>query len=129
MPGNRRNRDDVLLLALAAGRSAVEAAQVAGVSESTVARRLQDPAFRQKLRDLRARVIDEAAGLLAAGAARAAQVLIDLLADPDARIRLGTATALLDRAAKYRELVELEAKVAKLAEELAKLRRSTDEAG
>jgi hypothetical protein len=47
--GRRKAADDTLVLALASGATAVSAAEVARVSESTVYRRLRDPEFRARV--------------------------------------------------------------------------------
>ena len=51
---------EALAVQLASGATAVEAAAAAGCSTRTVFRRLEDEAFRQRVRELRDRLIGEA---------------------------------------------------------------------
>ncbi len=61
--GERKNADHALMLALAFG-STVEGA--AGVSETTVYRRLNDPGFQRELNKLRSDMVQRATGMLTA---------------------------------------------------------------
>jgi hypothetical protein len=106
--------DDLLALALAAGRDVAEAAAAAGVSERTAYRRLADPAFKRRVAELRAGMVDRASGRLADGMADAAAALRDLLGHPDGRVRLGAARAMLEAGVRVREAAELEARLAAL---------------
>lgn len=60
--GSRKNADEALLLALACGATVESAARSAGVAERTAYRRLNDPAFRRRLQDLRADMVQRTAG-------------------------------------------------------------------
>jgi len=93
MPRNRR-ADELLLKALACGSSVESAAQAAGVSVSTVRRRLRTAAFRKKLQALKADITERAAALLAAASGEEAKTLVSLLKDPaPAAVRLRAALA------------------------------------
>jgi hypothetical protein len=89
--------DELLALALAQGKTRVEAAVVAGVSERTVYTRLSDSDFTRRVSDLRADLVNTSVGRLAAAAASAASTLEELLgvATPPT-VRLGAARAVLD---------------------------------
>jgi hypothetical protein len=106
--GGRKTADDALALALAAGRTAREAAAACGLSERTAYRRLADPAFRRRADALRADLVDRALGRLADGMADAADTLRLLLGARSESVRLGAARALLEVGAKLRESVDLE---------------------
>jgi hypothetical protein len=65
--GGRTIADDALAAALAEGKTVRDAVVAAGVSERTAYRRLGDPAFRQKVSEIRARMLERAAGVMADG--------------------------------------------------------------
>lgn len=115
MAGNGRVRGEpALIAALAAGRSMPQAAREAGCSERTVARRLADPGFRAKVNEARGQALASALGRLASSGVAAAEALTGLLADENAGVRLRAAVATLELAAKMRESVELEERLARL---------------
>ena len=118
----RHNGDAALLAALAGGASHQEAAALAGVSERTAYRRLEDPAFRQQLAGARSELIARATGRLAAACSAAAATLAGLLKADSETVRLGAARSILELAIKLRDAEELEARIATL-EEQAELRK------
>ncbi|MEN6525867.1 MAG: hypothetical protein ABFD84_10480 [Candidatus Polarisedimenticolia bacterium] len=109
------NRDALLAAALAAGATQDEAAEAARVSRRTLVRRLNDPAFRARLSDARGLLFREAADLAAGRSRLALETLRELLgpAQPPA-VRLGAARALIETAARLREVVDLGARVEEL---------------
>lgn len=125
MAGRRTSKDDALALQLAGGRTIVEAAELAGVHERTARRWLDDAKFRAKVQDLRGRMIDVAAGKLAAGMGAAADVLVDVTAGrlfgkaADRRVR--AARSLLEFGLRVKELTELEKQLAELTERVNRL--------
>ena len=74
-----RKADDALVLALACGLSAEQAAKQAGVSPATVYRRLQEPAFQQRAEELRHEMLARAAAMLTAAGVESVRTLADLL--------------------------------------------------
>jgi transposase len=116
MPGHKHQRDEALLLALASGQTAVEAAKAAGVSESTVGRRLKNRAFRRRLWDLRCQVVKDASARLAALMTKAADKLGTLLDSATeqsvlqaARVVLGQGRSLYETALLQERIEELTA--------------------
>src|SRR5215831_16733410 len=100
----RQGVDPQLLLALACGASAAAAARQAGVSESTVHRRLADPAFRHQLQALRADMVQRSSGMLTAATGEAVKTLIALQKEPTPpATRLGAARAVIELGIKVRE--------------------------
>ena len=100
--------DPQLLLALACGASAESAAGKAGVSESTVRRRLRDPGFRRKLDKLRASMHVRIADQLTASGTEAVRTLVQLLQSSNpANVRLGAARSVVELGAKMRETADL----------------------
>lgn len=96
MAGSRKSqRDDALVLLLAAGETVASAAAETDISERTIYRRLADPDFRRRVADTRAQFVREADGKLRNSMNRAADILILLLDSPLPAVKLKAATALL----------------------------------
>lgn len=106
--------DHLLVVALAAGRTHEDAAREAGVSRSTVVRRLEDPQFRRDVSRRRGELVDRAAGLAADKLADAVRALVGLLASPNHAVRLGACKALVGTVLQLREATELEERVVAL---------------
>ncbi|MBP3957169.1 hypothetical protein J8F10_18050 [Gemmata sp. G18] len=115
----RAGADDALVSALAAGRTARESAALAGVSERTVARRLHDPAFADRIRALRSAALVAAAGRLTDGSTAAADVLRGLLTSEDEHVRHKAAVKLIELGLRISEVLELDRRVADLERLLA----------
>lgn len=114
----RKQADQQLLLALACGATVENAARKAGVSESTVYRRLADPDFRRQLQGFRADMVQRTAGTLTAAATEAVKTLLALQqASVPAAVRLGAARAVLEIGMKLREVADLEDRLAALEEQ------------
>jgi hypothetical protein len=112
-----RKADDALLLALACGLNAEQAARQAGVSVSTAYRRLDDPAFRVRLDALRRDMLARASAMLTAAAVEAVRTLADLLKPANGpAVRLNAARSVLEHGVKLRGLVEVEDRLADLEE-------------
>jgi hypothetical protein len=60
----RRQADDMILMALACGATLEAAAAKAGVSKTTVQRRMQDPAFKARLQEFRSDMVKRNASTL-----------------------------------------------------------------
>jgi hypothetical protein len=103
----RRDADELLAAALAAGKTARDAAAAVGVAERTVFRRLADDPFRRRVSELRAGMVAAAAGRLADSMAAASDVLRALLADPDPDVRHRAAVKVIELGARLTELAEL----------------------
>jgi hypothetical protein len=115
----RRSADDLLMLALACGATLENAARQAGVSESTVRRRVKDPEFQRKLQALRADMVQRTSGALTAAGTESVRTLLDLqkpTAPP--AVRLGAAKATWELGLKVRETAELEQRLAALEEQV-----------
>ena len=111
----RKKGYEALALALAAGQTLRDAAAAAGVTEMTAYRRWREPAFRQRVSELRAEMIGRAVGKLADNMSESADVLRQLLAeDVKATVRLGAARANLELGVKLHEATELEERLAAL---------------
>jgi type II secretory pathway component PulF len=116
----RRNVDHNLLTALACGATVEAAARSAGVSESTVYRRLRQPAFRQRLQEVRADMVQRTSAMLTASGMEAVKTLLALQqASTPASVRLGAARAILELGLKVREVADLERRLSALEQQLS----------
>jgi hypothetical protein len=122
--GARDSADDVLVAALAAGKTRRAAARIAEVSEATVYRRLQEEDFIRLVADARAEMVGRALGQLSGGAAEASITLRQLLRKGDDKIRLGAARALLEFVLKVQDQADLERRLSDLESKLKEKRPS-----
>jgi hypothetical protein len=113
--GARTQEGEKLVLALACGATVEAAARQCGLGESTVYRRLKDPAFKARVQEARSEMVRRSAGMLTAAAGESVRTLLALQREtaPPA-VRLGAARAVLELGIKVRELAELEARLAAL---------------
>jgi hypothetical protein len=114
-----KQAEQALLLALACGATVENAARKAGMSERTAYRRLDDAAFVQQLRRVRAEMVQRTAGMLTGAGLGAVKTLVDLQdATVSASVRRRAARDVLELALPYRERADLEERVATLEERL-----------
>ena len=115
----RRDIDEQLLLSLACGSTMEAAAAKLKISLSTVQRRLRDPKFVKRLRDVRHEMVGRATSMLTAAAMEAVKTLLNLQGTsmPPA-VRLGAARAVLELGAKFRESLDLTERVIALEQQL-----------
>ena len=112
----RRNGDEFLIAGLAAGKAVKDAATEAGVSERTAFRRIGEADFRQRVAELRGRMIEAAVGRLAATAGVACDRLTKLLEAESESVQLGAARTILDQTIRWRELLAIETRLTRLEE-------------
>src|SRR5262245_8707319 len=107
--------NDVLLAALACGASKQAAAQQAGVSVSTVYRRLDDAAFQRQLKEFRADVVERTSAALTAAGLEFVKTLVSVAGStaPPATC-VAAARAGLELGMKVREATDLEQRLAAL---------------
>jgi HEAT repeat protein len=111
----RKKADETLLLALACGATVESAARQCRLSERTVYRRLHDVSFQGRLQQVRADMVQRAAGLLTAAAVEAVKTLLELQkSSTPAAVRLGAARAVLEIGIRLRESADLEARLSAL---------------
>jgi hypothetical protein len=108
--------DDVIIAALAAGRSQADAAQMAGVSRKTVERRVKDPAFLEAVDVARGDLLGRTLDVLSAGALEGAMALRVIVLDKEqpAAARVSAARALLSGVLAWRDQFELAERVDRL---------------
>ncbi len=100
------------------GRTLRSAAKLAAVSERTARRRWADPAFRQRVQQLRADAVERAMGRLSGDMGRAAGKLRHLLNAEAENVRLGAAKAVIELGLKLRDSTEWENRLIALEEKL-----------
>jgi hypothetical protein len=123
----RRVQDDLLIVALARGLSSERAGEVAGVSGRTVRRRMRDPGFGRRVREVRDQWVDRVTGQLIGGASDAVNTIVVECRDGERSAdRLRAASLLLGLGLRYRQAAELEARVRELE---TRLGLTTDGAG
>ena len=121
MTAARRDRtDDVLVTALAAGMSHKRAAATASVSESTVDRRLRDPAFTERVEAARIDRVGRIDDRLQNLAEQSVTVLAVMLAEPNTSdsTRARIALAVPGMALAMRELLVIEQRLAAVEQRL-----------
>jgi hypothetical protein len=116
----KRQADEKLLLALACGATVENAARAAGISPATAYRRLAEPAFRQRLQQVRTDMVSRAAATLTAAGTEAVKTLVVLQqSTAPAAVRLGAARAVLEMGIKLREMADLEERLTLLEQQIA----------
>lgn len=118
-PRRSAGSNEALMIALACGSTVETAAAKAGLNERTVYRRLEDPDFREKLQEFRAKMVERASAMLSASGMEAVKTLLGLMerSIPHA-VRLGAAKAILELGMKLRDLLEVEERLAALEKAL-----------
>ena len=117
--GSKSCADDTIAVVLAAGCPVAIAARAAGVSESTVHRRLRSRKFRRRVQVLRSRAVEMAVGRVADGMTDAANELRQLLRNDDPKIRLAAARSLLGIGADLWKAVDQQSMIDDLADKVA----------
>ena len=114
----RRDADELLAAELASGKTVRDAAAAVEIGERTAFRRLEDPEFRRRVTELRAGLVRDAAGKLAANMGQAADKLAELIGNADPDVALKAAVKVIELSMKAVQLTELEGRLADLEERL-----------
>ena len=126
----RKKNDDQLLLALACGATVEAAAKQCDLSDRTVYKRLKEPEFRTRLKDLRGDMVRRSSGMLTTAATEAVRTLLGLLKESNpATIRLGAARAVLEIGIKIRAMAELEVDMMEMEERINSLESGRNPSG
>jgi hypothetical protein len=119
-----RSYDETLIASLAAGATIVGAAETAGITERTVRRRLDDPAFVARLDEARRAVVTEAMDRLGAATTAAVGTLIRLMSqDQPPHVRLRAALGILEAYHKHRSDQAVVERLATLEAEIAAIKQ------
>jgi len=103
-----------ILAALVAGETVTAISERLRISRMSVYRAIRDRGFQEAFREAKDQSFDAAKTWLSNASTRAVGELVGLLECPDPAIRRSAAVAILDRAFKVWELVDLENKIAEL---------------
>jgi hypothetical protein len=115
--GNKRPQcEDRALAALLSEPTMAGAAKQAGISESTLLRWLDDPAFQARYRAARRQVLDQAVSGLQQAAGKAVTVLVAIAEDASAppAARVSAAKTIIDQGFRGLELTDLAARIEQL---------------
>ena len=112
----KRAANEALQMALACGATVENAARKAGLSARTVYRRLADPAFCQQVAQLRAQLFQRTTGMLTGAGMASVKTLVDLQHDASvsAAVRRSAARDVLEISLRFREVADLEQRLAAL---------------
>ena len=109
---------DAVALAIARGQNVKTAAKETGVGLRTLHRWLaEDPAFRQRVNELREGLFSQAAGRLSDLAGQATETLGGLLRSEDEKVRLQAARIIFEAAGNFRQMTEVSARLATLEQQ------------
>ena len=98
-----------MALAIARGMSRRAAANAAGVSVSTIQRRLQDPRFRERVKELRSELLERSVGVLVDAGIVAARELKRLCqSGTNEFVRLAAARSILELSGLTKRTIENE---------------------
>ena len=114
----REAQDEILVAALAGGRSYAEAGELAGISGRTVARRMADVGFARLVADRRGEQVTAIAGRISSLSGEAVDAIHECLSDPSAGTRLAAARLLLEWSLKFRRGEDLTLAVAEIRQHL-----------
>ena len=127
MVAQRKKSEDAVILALACGATVETAARQCGLAERTVYRRMKEPDFKKRLKQVRADIVRRTAGALTAAATESVRTLMELQKSPSPPpVRLGAARAVLELGMKVREIADLEERLVAMEERL-KMQYDEDE--
>lgn len=105
----------VVLVALVAGKSRKDAAELAGVGVSTIRRwEAEEEGFRLELREMREALLEQAFGKVLGLVDEALEALHGLLADANSATRLGAIKEVLASALRLRSEVDLHQRLARI---------------
>jgi hypothetical protein len=117
--GSATRRNEQLILALLQHPTIERAATSAGVSESTLRRRMHDPEFQELYRVGRREFYSQAVARLQHASSAAVGTLLRVMTDPGspAASRVRAAWYVLDQATRFMETEDLELRLARLEAE------------
>lgn len=110
----RKLNHDKLAVLLAGGASPTAAAAECGITPRAVHRRLESAEFRKRVQALRDEMVGAASGKLAAGMAKAADVLIELSETATGELKFKASVKVLELGLKTGDLVDIQRRLADL---------------
>lgn len=114
--GTRRISDNEILEQVLAGKTSAEAAQVLGCSAGTVRLRCTKPAFKKRLNQARAEILEGTVERLRRGASEAVEVLTAVMTDENvsAQTRCYAAERVLSNFYRATEILDFERRLSAL---------------
>src|SRR5690349_13728284 len=93
----KRDRDALVVAALAGGASYAEAGRTAGLSKATVARRMAEAAFRARVIEEREQTAERVRGMLVDGSLAAVRSLLELANNAESEsVRLASSSRVVE---------------------------------
>ncbi|RLI53673.1 MAG: hypothetical protein DRO87_11260 [Candidatus Thorarchaeota archaeon] len=105
-----------LITQLLSGSSIKDSCETVGISRSGYYRWLKQDRFRSELTKRTAAMLSGASAMLTGNLSKAVAVLVALLDERNPNVKRLTACAIIDRAFKASEMVDLEARITRLEE-------------
>lgn len=112
--------DDVILMALCAGRNYTEAANEIGWDRKTVVQRVKTPEFQKKLAERQADAWEQFVNKITDAICPAAAKMKELTESQDPKIAFGAAKELMDQYIKVTSMAEMKKRLEALEEEQKK---------
>ena len=104
----RKNADEPLAAAIAAGSTIADAAKAAGVSDQTVYRRMREPSFLRRVDEIRREMMSQVVGRLTASLDAAAAQLHNLQANAETdSVKLSACRSIFEFAMRGSELLDV----------------------
>lgn len=125
--GKRPRHEDAALAALLAEPTIAQAAEKAGIGESTLLRWLADPAFKARYRDARRQIVEHAVARLQQTTSEAVGALRRNLACGNPSVEVGAARVVFDQALRAIELADLAERVEQLEQSAAQDKREGED--
>jgi predicted transcriptional regulator len=127
MSRNAHKNDDLILQALVTGMTIRESAEIVGVNEKTVRRRLQDPDFAGRLAGHRLEITRAVLDRMVDASVDAVDTLKKLLSAKGETVRLGAARAIIELGAKLQENGQQAERLAELEKVLKEIQANEAE--
>ncbi|HEV3084104.1 MAG TPA: hypothetical protein VGY66_30250 [Gemmataceae bacterium] len=109
----------MLLMLLACGATVEAAAAKAGISKSTAKRRLADPKFQRRLKEIKSEMVQRMADALTAAGMESVKNLVQFRQSPAPyAVRFASAKTVIELGIKVREVASFEERLAALEQQM-----------
>lgn len=114
----RKLKTEDLLLAMLTCRSQKEAAEILGVTEQTICKRIKENDFKEQFSNYRKQIIDNASTRLVNGAQKAVDVLVDLLESESEITRYNASSKILQITNDYVSMQDIIMRIDRLEKDI-----------
>ena len=114
----RKLKTEDLLLAMLTCRSQKEAAEILGVTEQTICKRIKENDFKEQFSKYRKQIIDNTSTRLVISSQRAVDVLVDLLDSESEITRYNASAKILQITSDYVSLQDIILRLDKLEQDI-----------